>query len=78
MRPLNAVTILDIYPLPDQDDIMADITRKKCFIVFDTLGFFYQLPVIEEYKDRIVVISLRGLERSNIVLMGFKNLPTFV
>ena len=57
---------------------MADMTRKKCFIVFDALGFFYQLPIIEEYKDRIVVISLRGLERSNMVLIGFKNLPTFI
>ena len=78
LRPLNTVIVPDIYPLPDQDDIMADITRKKCFIVFDASGFFYQLPVIEEYKDRIVVISPRGLERSNIVLIGFKNSPTFV
>ena len=76
--PLNVVTVLDVYLLPDQDDMMADMIGKKCFMVFDALGFFYQLPVVEEYKDCMVVISLRGLERLNVVLMGFKNLPAFV
>ena len=41
LYPLNVVTILDIYLLPNQDNIIANITKKKYFIIFDTLGFFY-------------------------------------
>ncbi len=41
LQLVNAVTILDIYPLLDQDDIIGDLTGKKWLTVFNAIGFFY-------------------------------------
>lgn len=46
--------------------------------MLDDSGFFHQLPVHYRHRDRIVIISERGLEGSKIVPIGFKNLPSFV
>lgn len=77
LRPLNKVVVPDVYPLPDQDDIMNDMAGKSVFSSFDATGFFFQLPVKHEHRNRMVVISPRGLERSNVALMGFRNSPAF-
>ena len=77
LRVLNVVVVLDVYPLLDQDDIINDINGKQLFTTFDALRFFFQLLVTEEHKDYIVVISPRRLERSNVVLIGFKNSLAF-
>jgi hypothetical protein len=77
MRPINAETIRDIYPLPDQSDIMNDTRGKKIFSMFDGTGFFYQLPIYGPHRNRMVVISDRGLEASNVALQGFKNAPAY-
>jgi RNase H-like domain found in reverse transcriptase/Reverse transcriptase (RNA-dependent DNA polymerase)/Integrase zinc binding domain/Chromo (CHRromatin Organisation MOdifier) domain len=77
LRPLNRLAIPDIYPLPDQDDIKSALRGKKYFCIFDGSTFFFQLPIYTPHRDRMVVISPRGLEVSNVVLMGFKNSPAF-
>lgn len=77
LRPLNKVVIPDVYPLPDQDDIINAMQGKSYYTVLDASGFFHQLPVHPDHRNRMVVISERGLERSNVVLMGFKNSPAF-
>lgn len=77
LRPLNKIVSPDIYPLPDQDDIIADMAGKKYYSSVDASKFFFQLPVFHDHRNRMVVISPRGLERSNVALMGFKNSPAF-
>jgi len=57
LRPVNAVAVPDVYPLPDQDDIIGDLTGKKWLTVFDARGFFHQLPIANEHRNRMVVIS---------------------
>ena len=78
LQLVNVVTILDIYPLLDQDNIIGDLTGKKQLTVFNAIGFFHQLPVAYKHQNRIVVISLHSLKRLNIVLIGFKNSPAFI
>ena len=41
LRPLNKITVPDVYPLPDQDDIIVAMQGKKWFSLFDASGFFY-------------------------------------
>ena len=77
LRPLNKITVPDAYPLPDQSDIMNDTRGSKWFSVLDGTGFFHQLPVYTAHRDRMVVCSARGLEISNVALMGFRNSPAF-
>lgn len=77
LRPLNKIAVPDAYPLPDQEDIKSSLRGKKYFTMFDASAFFFQLPVYGPHRDRMVIVSPRGLEVSNVVLMGFKNSPSF-
>jgi hypothetical protein len=77
MRPLNRVMVPDVYPLPDQDDIMSAMVGKKFFTSLDATSFFFQLPVLTKHRNRMVIITPRGLERSNVALMGCRNSPAF-
>lgn len=77
LRPLNRVVVPDIYPLPDQDDVMSDMAGMKFFTSVDASAFFFQLPVRMDHRNRMVIISHRGLESSNVALMGFRNSPAF-
>ncbi|KAL0938012.1 uncharacterized protein CTRU02_207743 [Colletotrichum truncatum] len=77
LRPLNRLAVPDVYPLPDQDDIMNAIRGKKRITLFDATGFFHQLPIHSKHRNRMAVISPRGIEISNVVLMGFKNSPAY-
>lgn len=46
--------------------------------VVDVTGFFHQFLVHLAYRDRFTLVSYRGLERSNVVLIGFKNTLAYV
>jgi hypothetical protein len=41
LRPLNKIISPDIYPLPDQDDIIANLAGKKVFSSIDASKFFF-------------------------------------
>ncbi|KDN68219.1 hypothetical protein CSUB01_12682 [Colletotrichum sublineola] len=61
MRPLNKWASPDVYPLPDQEDIMQSLRGKKRITMFDASGFFHQLGVYPQHRNRMVMISPRGL-----------------
>lgn len=78
LRCLNRVAIPDAYPLPLQSDIIAMLRGKQFITVVDASAFFHQFPVAKEHQDRFTVITHRGLERSKVALMGFRNSPPHV
>lgn len=41
LRSLNKIAILDIYPIPLQEEIISSLRGKKYIIVLDALAFFY-------------------------------------
>lgn len=57
--------------------MISSLRGKKYISILDASAFFHQLPVYDKHKDRMVVVSPRGLEISYMVLMGFKNNPAF-
>ncbi|KAI2608231.1 uncharacterized protein GGS25DRAFT_265905 [Hypoxylon fragiforme] len=67
----------DNYPLPRQEDIVNRIKGKEHFTIVDGSPFFHQLPIPHRHRDGMAVISPRGLEVSNVALMGFKNSSAF-
>ncbi len=75
LRPLNRVAVPDSYPLPLQQEIINAIRGKKYLTVIDMTNFFFQLMVHPDYRDRFTLISQRGMERSNVCLMGYANSP---
>ena len=77
LRLFNRVVVLDSYPSPLQQEIINTIWRKKYLTVIDIMNFFFQLIVHSDYKDRFTLISQRGIERSNVCLMGYTNSPLY-
>jgi len=77
MRPLNRVILPDVYPLPNQEEIIEALRGHKYKTVFDAIKFFFQLPVHAESRKFMAIISPRGIEVSNVALMGYKTSPAF-
>lgn len=77
LRALNKAVVPDAYPLPSQEDIIRCIQGKSHLTALDASNFFYQLPIWEPHRNRMVLVSPRGLERANVALMGFKNSPSY-
>lgn len=78
LRALNKVAVPDAYPLPLQRDIIGSLLGKKYITVVDATGFFHQFKVHPDHRDRFTIVSPRGIERSNVALMGFRNSPAYV
>lgn len=77
LRGLNKIAVPDNYPLPLQSDIINSLRGKQYITAVDATSFFYQFGVYPPYRDRFTLISPRGLERSTVALMGFRNLPVY-
>ena len=61
LRPLNKVTIRDIYPVPTQNDIVLLTQGKRFITVLDAAKFFYQWRVRRDHRARVCVVSHRSL-----------------
>lgn len=77
LRSLNKIAVPDNYPLPLQSEIIASLRGKKYITAVDATSFFYQFAVYPEHRDRFTLVSPRGLERSTVALMGFRNSPAY-
>ncbi|CAI6082148.1 unnamed protein product [Clonostachys chloroleuca] len=78
LRGLNAATLPDAYPLPRQEDLLASVRGARYFTVVDARSFFYQFLVHPDHANKFTIVSHRGLERSNVLLMGYRNSPAYV
>ncbi|RWA03570.1 hypothetical protein EKO27_g11536 [Xylaria grammica] len=77
LRNLNRIAVPDNYPLPLQANVINALKGKKFITIVDATGFFHQFSVHPDYRDRFTIISPRGLERSKVALMGFRNTPAY-
>lgn len=77
LRGLNKIAVPDNYPLPLQSDIINSLRGKQYITAVDATSFFYQFGVYPPHRDRFTLISPRGLERSTVALMGFRNSPAY-
>lgn len=71
------IAVPDNYPLPLQSDIINSLRGKQYITAVDATSFFYQFGVYPPHRDRFTLISPRGLERSTVALMGFRNSPAY-
>ena len=78
LRALNRATIPDHYPLPSQEEIINSLIGKRFITVVDASAFFHQFGVHPADREKFTVISHRGLERSTVAMMGFRNSPAYV
>lgn len=71
-RPLNALVAGDAYPVPRQEDCIAQVAGCHWLSSADITSCFNQRLLAEETKHRAAVVTHRGHECFNTVLMGFK------
>ena len=59
-RQLNNVTYKDRYPFPNIADCFDAFNGASYFAVLDLHSSFYQVPLAEEDRDKMVFINQRG------------------
>ncbi|KAL8366740.1 hypothetical protein RB595_010549 [Gaeumannomyces hyphopodioides] len=77
LRPVNKVAVPDAYPLPLQADVIDALRGKLYITIIDATAFFHQFLVWPKHRNRFTIVSHRGLERSLVAMMGFKNSPAY-
>ena len=76
-RAINALTQSDRYPLPDINTMMQQLQGKKIFSTIDLLWGFWQIPMLEEHKERTAMTTQQfGAFEWHCLPMGLKNSPS--
>ena len=76
-RALNALTQADRFPLPTIDGLLQQMSGSKVFSTLDMLSGFWQMPLLEEHKERTAMTTtLFGSFEWNVLPMGCKNAPS--
>jgi len=74
-RKLNKVTIFDPEPMPQMQDIFAELSGSQYFSKFDFCMGYWQVPMCEGDKDFTTFVTHRGLFRFNVMPFGLVNAP---
>ena len=74
-RRLNAQTKRDSSPLPNIDDLLANVSRRKIYTQVDLYSGFWQIPLREEDKPKTAFITPMGLFQWTVMPFGLMNAP---
>jgi len=74
-RGLNAAAKDDAYPLPRQEDVMAIIKFMLLMSLLNQVKSYYQRLLDPPARPLTAVVTHRGQEEFNVVLLGFKGSP---
>ena len=74
-RKLNNVTIFDPEPMPQMQDIFAELSGCQYFSKFDFCKGYWQVPMRNEDKDVTTFVTHRGLFRFKVMPFGLVNAP---
>jgi hypothetical protein len=74
-RLINANTVMDTYPLPRVDDILADCAKGKIWGKIDMTNLFFQTRMHLDDIQYTAVMTPRGAFKWLVMPMGFKNSP---
>lgn len=57
-RRLNAITKMDIFPLPHIDDSLDLLAKSKYFTVLDLASGYWQVAMEEESREKTAIIRV--------------------
>ena len=69
------MTIKDSYARPRIDDALANLKGNQYFSTLDLNAGYWQIPMVEEDKDKTSFITDDGLFRFNVLAFGLTNAP---
>ena len=74
-RKLNAVTKLDVYPLPHIDNSMDLLADAKYFTSLDLASGYWQVGMSEESREKIMFATHAGLFEFTVMPFRLCNAP---
>jgi len=74
-HPVNAITILDAYPLLRPDYVFSAMGNKEYFSVFNAVKGYHQVDIDEEDRHKTAFICHCGLFQYKRLPFGLKNAP---
>ena len=74
-RGINAVTTRSRYPIPNVSQLMDELAGAKVFSTLDMLWGFWQMPLVEEDKEKTAMQTAYGSFEWNVLPMGLTNSP---
>ena len=70
LREPNKAVVIDSFPLPHIDELLANLRGAKVFSTIDLANAYYQLPLHEDSRDITAFITHEGLFRFRRVPYG--------
>lgn len=74
-RKLNSVTIPEAYPIPDINDVIANLSKKRYFAVLDLKSGFHQIPLLESDIGKTAFSINNGKFEFTRLAFGLRNSP---
>lgn len=74
-RKLNAVTIADKYPIPEINEVLAQLGKSRYFTVLDLKSGFHQIPLKPRDIEKTAFSVNNGKYEFTRLPFGLKNAP---
>ena len=74
-RKLNALTKLDVFPLPRFDDSLALLAKAKYFSTLDLASGYWQVGMAPESVEKTAFATHSGLYEFSVMPFGLCNAP---
>ena len=74
-RPLNAITVADVYPLPRIDEMIDKAGGSRWFSKMDLHAGFHQIRVHDAHVERTAFKTKYGTYQFKVMPFGLCNAP---
>lgn len=75
-RKLNSITIADKYPIPEINEVLAQLGKSKYFTVLDLKSGFHQIPLRQKDIEKTAFSVNNGKYEFTRLPFGLKNAPS--
>ena len=75
-RRLNAVTKMEVFPLPRIDDSLDMLSKSKFFTTLDLASGFWQVKMEPSSKEKTAFVTHSGLYEFGVMPFGLVNAPS--
>ena len=74
-RPLKAITVTDVYPLPRIDEMIDRAWKSKYFSKLDLHSGFHQIRIVPEHRESTAFKTKYGTFQWKVMPFGLCNAP---